>query len=84
MPGRHRPEAGAKVKAAACTGAATQKWVIGQVSANDFGRHRQHRHRQRPDRPRGSTINGTQLVMGPNRGDLSYPWRVSYHHYALS
>ena len=31
------PGAGAKVKIAACTGAASQKWAIGQVSSNDFG-----------------------------------------------
>ena len=31
--------------------------------------------------PGGSTANGTPLQMGADSGDLSYPWRVSYHHY---
>ena len=63
------PGLGAKAKAAACTGAPTQKWAIRQVSANDFGAHRQHRHAHRPPYPpRNSTTNGTQLVTGPDRG----------------
>ena len=37
VPGRHRPRAGARATAAACTGTPSQKWVIGQVSSNDFG-----------------------------------------------
>ena len=75
---------GAGVKAAACTGAATQKWVIGQVSANDFGGIYNTGTGNVLTDPASSTINGTKLVMGPNRGDLSYPWRVSYHQYVLS
>ena len=31
------PGAGATAKAAACSGAPSQTWAIGQVSANDFG-----------------------------------------------
>ena len=31
--------------------------------------------------PSGSTVNGTQLVMGPDGGDLSGPWQVSFYHY---
>ena len=31
--------------------------------------------------PGGSTANGTPLVTGPDSGDLSGPWRVSFHHY---
>ena len=34
--------------------------------------------------PGGSAANGTPLVMGPDRGDLSGPWRVSFHHYPAS
>jgi hypothetical protein len=29
----------------------------------------------------GCASHGTQLVMGPDRGDQSYPWRVSFRHY---
>ncbi len=83
MPGRHRPKVGASVKAAACTGAATQKWAISQVSYNDFGAIYNPATGNVLTDPASSTVNGTKLVMGPSRGDLSYPWRVSYHHYML-
>ena len=43
------PGLGAKAKVAACTGAATQKWEIGQVSANDFGADHQCRDRHRAE-----------------------------------
>jgi hypothetical protein len=75
------PGAGAKATVAACTGAATQKWVIGQTSYNDFGALYNTGTRTVLTDPGGSTTNGTQLVMGPDRGDQSYPWRVSFHHY---
>lgn len=75
------PTVGATVKAAACTGAGTQKWVISQVSANDFGAIYNPATGNVLTDPAGSAVNGTRLVMGPSRGDLSYPWRVSYHHY---
>ena len=32
--------------------------------------------------PAGSTVNGTPLVTGPDHGDLSGPWHVSFHHYS--
>jgi hypothetical protein len=73
--------AGARAVVAACTGAATQKWVIGQTSYNDFGALYNIGTRTVLTDPEGSTANGTQLVTGPNRGDQSYPWRVSFHHY---
>jgi hypothetical protein len=77
------PKAGAGVTVAACTGAATQKWTIGQVSYNDFGGIINTATVNALTDPGGSTVDGTKLVMGPDRGDLSYPWRVSYHHYMI-
>ena len=73
------PRVGAKVKLAACTGAVSQKWAIGQVSANDFGPIANTGTGTVLADP-GST-NGTPLVMGPNRGDQSGAWHVSFHHY---
>jgi hypothetical protein len=78
------PQVGATVKVAACTGAATQKWAISQVSYNDFGPIANTATGNALTDPAGSTVNGTKLVMGPGRGDLSGPWRVSYHHYMTS
>jgi Ricin-type beta-trefoil lectin domain len=75
------PGTGAKAKVAACTGAASQKWAIGQVSSNDFGPLINTGTGTALTDPGGSTTNGTPLVMGPDRGDLSGPWRVSFHHY---
>ena len=75
------PGAGARATAAACTGAATQKWVIGQVSSNDFGPLINTGTGAALTDPGGSTANGTPLVTGPDRGDLSGPWHVSFHHY---
>jgi hypothetical protein len=75
------PGAGAKAKVAACTGAASQKWVIGQTSANDFGRIYNTGTGTVLTDPGGSTTNGTRLVMGPDRGDQSYQWQVSFHPY---
>ena len=57
--------AGAKATVAACTGAATQKWVIGQTSYNDFGALYNIGTRTVLTDPGGSTTNGTQLVTGP-------------------
>ena len=81
MPGGHRSEGRVRVKVAACTGAATQTWVIGQVSANDFGGINNTGTGNVLTDPESSTVNGTKLVMGHSRGDLSCPWRVSYHDY---
>jgi hypothetical protein len=72
---------GADAEVAACTGTATQKWVIDQTSYNDFGALYNTGTRTVLTDPDNSTTNGTQLVMGPDRGDQSYPWRVSFHHY---
>ena len=75
------PGAGASAKVAACTGAASQKWVIGQVSSNDFGPLINTGTGTALTDPGGSTTNGTPLVTGPDHGDLSGPWHVSFHHY---
>ena len=75
------PGLGAKAKVAACTGAATQKWEIGQVSANDFGPITNAGTGTVLSYPRGSIADGTPLVMGPDNGDQSTPWHVSFRHY---
>ena len=72
---------GAKAKVTACIGAASQKWVIGQASLNDFGSIVNIGTGTALTDPGGSTANGTQLVMGRDNGDLSGPWRVSFHAY---
>jgi hypothetical protein len=51
------------------------------VSANDFGAIANTGTGTVLTDPGNSTTNGTQLVMGPDRGDQSYPWRVSFRHY---
>jgi hypothetical protein len=68
-------------KVAACTGAASQKWEIGQVSANDFGPITNAGTGTVLSCPRGSIADGTPLVMGLGTGDQSTPWHVSFHHY---
>ena len=75
------PGAGAKVQVAACTGAASQKWEIGQVSYNDFGPITNAGTGTVLSYPRGSIAHGTPLVMGPDLGDQSSPWHVSFRHY---
>src|SRR6266700_2320922 len=75
------PGVGAKVLVAAYTGAASQKWVIGQVSANDFGPITNAGTGTVLSYPRGSIADGTPLVMGPGFGDQSTPWHVSFRHY---
>lgn len=73
------PQVGSKVKVAACTGAASQKWTIGQVSANDFGAIANTS--TGTVLAMGGTTNGAPLVMGLSRGDLAPPWHVSFQHY---
>lgn len=75
------PRAGATVNVTVCTGAATQAWAIGQVSGNDFGPITNKATGYVLTGPASSTANGARLVAGQSRGDLSYPWRVSYHYY---
>ena len=74
-------QAGAAVKVAACTGTATQAWAIGQTSGNDFGPITNMATGNVLTDPAASTVDGTRLVMKNGNGDLSGPWRVSYHHY---
>jgi Protein of unknown function (DUF4232)/Ricin-type beta-trefoil lectin domain len=76
------PGIGAKAKAAACTGAPSQKWMIGQVSSNDFGPLINTGTGTALTDPGGSTTNGIPLVTGPDHGDLSGPWHVAFHHYS--
>ncbi len=73
--------ASATVKVAACTGAATQAWAIGQGSGNDFGAISNMATGYVLTGPANSTVNGTRLVIARGNDDLSYPWRVSYHFY---
>ena len=51
------------------------------MSANDFGPITNMATGNALNDPAGSTVNGTRLVMKHGNGDLSGPWRVSYHHY---
>ena len=66
------PGVGAKAKVVACTGAASQKWEIGQVSANDFGPITNAGTGTVLSYPRGSIADGTPLVMGLDRGMDDY------------
>jgi hypothetical protein len=71
-----------KAEVAACTGAASQKWRIGQVSFNDFGPLINTGTGAALADPGGSTTDGTPLVTAPDRGDQTRaPWHVSFHHY---
>ena len=58
------PKAGATVKAAACSGAATQTWAIGQVSGNDFGSITNTATGNVLTDPASSTVNGSQTRHG--------------------
>jgi hypothetical protein len=70
-----------ELSAVASEAAATQTWAIGQVSGNDFGPITNMATGNVLTDPASGTVNGTRLVMEHGRGDLSGPWRVSYHHY---
>ncbi len=72
---------GAKADIGTCNGGPDQQWQIGQASQNQFGPIINAGSGNALTDPGGSTTNGTQLVMGADRGDLSGPWRVSFHHY---
>jgi Protein of unknown function (DUF4232)/Ricin-type beta-trefoil lectin domain len=72
---------GAKVQIRACDSGPSQQWQIGQVSQNPFGPITGAGSGNALTDPGGSTTNGTPLQMGPYHGDLSGPWRVSFHHY---
>jgi ricin-type beta-trefoil lectin protein/uncharacterized protein DUF4232 len=72
---------GAPVDLWACDGGQTQQWVIGQTSLNPFGAIGSRGSGNVLTDPDGSTVDGTQLLMGADRGDLSGPWQVSFYHY---
>jgi len=55
----------------ACTRAVSQKWVISQTSASDFGSIVNTGTGIALTDPGGSTANGTPLVTGPDNGDLN-------------
>ena len=77
----HSTATGATVDLWACDGSPSQQWQIGQVSLNRFGLSATSDPGNVLTDPDGSTVNGTQLVMGPDGGDLSGPWQVSFYHY---
>jgi Ricin-type beta-trefoil lectin domain/Protein of unknown function (DUF4232) len=72
---------GATVDLWACDGSPSQQWQISQTSLNTFGGIYNLGSGNVLTDPDGSTVNGTQLEMGPDRGDLSGPWHVSFYHY---
>lgn len=72
---------GAAVNLAACDGSRAQQWQIRQVSQNSFGPIANPWSGNALTDPDGSTVNGTQLLMGPDNGDQTGPWRVSFYHY---
>ena len=59
----------------------SQQWLISQVSLNPFGPIGNPASGNVLTDPGSSTVDGTQLLMGPDRGDLSGPWQVSFYHY---
>jgi len=73
--------AGAAADLWTCDGRQTQQWLIGQASLNPFGPISNHGSGNVLTDPGGSTVNGTQLLVGPDSGDLSGPWQVSFYHY---
>jgi Ricin-type beta-trefoil lectin domain/Domain of unknown function (DUF4232) len=72
---------GATVDLWACGASPSQQWLISQVSLNPFGSIGNPASGNVLTDPGGSTVNGTQLLMGPDRGDQSGPWQVSFYHY---
>jgi hypothetical protein len=77
----HSTAAGATVDLGACDGSPSQQWLISQVSLNPFGPISNRGSGNVLTDPGGSTVNGTQLLMGSDHGDLSGPWQVSFYHY---
>jgi uncharacterized Zn-binding protein involved in type VI secretion len=77
----HSTAAGATVDLWVCDGNPAQHWQISQTSLNTFGSIGNPGSGNVLTDPDGSTVNGTQLLMEPGQGDLSYPWHVSFYHY---
>jgi len=76
----HSTATGATVGLWACDASPSQQWQISQTSLNPFGSIGNPASGNVLTDPDGSTVNGTQLVMGPDGGDLSGPWHVSFYH----
>jgi hypothetical protein len=73
---------GAKVDIWTCNGSKSQQWAITQVSGNKYGPIIGVASNNALADPGHTNVDGTQLEMGPNRGDGTYqPWHVSFHHY---
>jgi len=73
---------GAKVDIWTCNGSKSQQWAITQTSGNKYGPIIGAASSNALADPGHSNVNGTQLAMGPNRGDATYrPWHVSFHNY---
>jgi Domain of unknown function (DUF4232)/Ricin-type beta-trefoil lectin domain len=72
---------GAKVDLWACNGSPGQRWVIGQASQNPFGGIMGAGSGNALTDPGDSTVNGSQLEMGADHGDLTGPWHVSFYNY---
>lgn len=64
-----------------CDAAASQRWKITQVSLNPFGPVVDAGSDNVLTDPGDSTVDGTPLEMGVNRGDQSGPWQVSFFRY---
>jgi Ricin-type beta-trefoil lectin domain len=77
----HSTAVGAIVELGTCDADPFQRWQIGQTSLNPFGGIVTRGSGNVLSDPDGSTVDGTQLLMGPDRGDLSGPWHVSFYHY---
>jgi len=77
----HSAAVGATVELGTCDGSPFQQWQVGQTSLNTFGVIANPASGNVLTDPDGSTVNGTQLLMGPDHGDLSGPWHVSFYHY---
>lgn len=77
----HSTATGSTADPWACGGSPIQQWQIGQVSQNSFGPIINHGSGNALTDPDDSTVNGTQLLMGPDHGDQTGPWHASFHHY---
>lgn len=77
----HSTQVGAAADLWVCDGSPSQQWSISQTSLNPFGSIGNPASGNVLTDPSGTTVNGTQLVMGPDGGDLSGPWHVSFYHY---
>jgi ricin-type beta-trefoil lectin protein/uncharacterized protein DUF4232 len=77
----HSNAVGAKADLWTCGGGPSQRWAISQTSLNPFGPIIGLGSGNALTDPGGSAVDGTQLEMGVNHGDLSGPWHASFYHY---